>query len=144
MKNRILKIVLVVVVLVVLFLLYNIFGSDISVALNYNVNIPVVDKEIYSFSDGGRDGDYYRVVKYNDYKLKRIKKLKWQEFLGYDSGKTQDLLYYLKEYKIPQKYYPEIGDDSLCFMKTFDDKGDYLLMIYNPSIETIYIYEYHI
>ena len=142
--KKILIIVLVVVFLIVLFWLYNIFGVDISIRLNFNISIPVVDKEVYSFSDGGRDGDYYRVVKYNDYKIKRIKKLNWQEFLGYDSGKMKDLLSYLKEYKISKKYYPVVDDDTLCFMKTFDDKGDYLLMIYNPNIETIYIYEYHI
>lgn len=37
--------------LALLYLLYNLFGVDIQIKMNYNVNIPIVDNYLYKYHD---------------------------------------------------------------------------------------------
>jgi len=157
-KKKIFLIILVVLLLTGL--LYNLFGVDIQIKMNYNVNIPIVDNYLYKYHDEvGIDTNYYYVVKYNSAKLKRIKKLNWTKQIEYDNKKLtnyieksnqsqiiydEQLFKYLKNNNIPGEYYPVIDDNTLYFKKDFEDKFDYLLMIYNTKTNIINIYEFHI
>ena len=156
------KIILVsfILFLILLYLSYNLFGIDIQIKLNYNVNIPIADNKIYTYYDEiGRDTNYYHVVKYNTTKLKRIKKLNWTKQIEYDN---EELTEYIKKYNqtqiqydeqlfkwlednnIPSKYYPVIDENTLYYKKDFENKFEYLLMIYNTKTNIICIYEFHI
>ena len=160
MKKKIIIIVSFIIFITLLYLLYNLYGIDIQIKLNYNVNIPIADNKIYTYYDEiGRDTNYYHVVKYNTTKLKRIKKLNWTKQIEYDNKDLtkyieennlsqikydEQLFKYLKEKNIPSKYYPVIDENTLYYKKDFENKFDYLLMIYNTKTNIICIYEFHI
>ena len=159
-KKKAIIIISVIMLLALLYLLYNLFGVDIQIKMNYNVNIPIVDNYLYKYHDEvGIDTNYYYVVKYNSAKLKRIKILNWTKQIEYDNKKLtnyieksnqsqiiydEQLFKYLKNNNIPEEYYPVIDENTLYFKKDFEDKFDYLLMIYNTKTNIIYIYEFHI
>ena len=42
-KKKAIIIISVIMLLALLYLLYNLFGIDIQIKMNYNVNIPIVD-----------------------------------------------------------------------------------------------------
>lgn len=142
MKKKIIIILSIITFLIIVaFFLYRQFGPDISILLAYEVTMPVPDKTIYSYEEFGRDGGYYRVVRYSDRKLKRIK---WEKIE--DLGLLNGIDSFFDKNKLPEKYKPTIDKDTYYYEKTFEDspKKDYLLMIYNPDNKLVYIYEFHI
>ena len=98
---------------------------------------------MYSYNSGGRDENIYSVIKYDEKKLEKIKKLNWQGTLKY---KTMDskLKSFLTKYKVPKKYYPIYNENSIYFIKDFSDKSDYIIIIYNTKNKLTYIYQFHI
>ena len=161
MKKKSIIVILTVLLLSgLLYLLYNLFGVNIQIKLNYGINIPIADKVVYSYHDEiGRDTSYYHVIKYNSMKLKRIRKLNWAKQIEYDNEELtkyieksnqlqiqydEQLFKWLKENNIPEEYYPVINENTVYFKKDFGNKFDYLLMIYNTNTKIINIYEFHI
>lgn len=160
MKKKTKIIIIILTVLLLSGLLYNLFGVDIQIKLNYHVNIPIASKVVYSYHDDvGIDTNYYYVVKYNSAKLKRINKLNWTKQIEYDNEELtkyieksnqfqiqydEQLFKWLKENNVPEEYYPVIDENTLYYKKDFEDKFDYFLMIYNTKTNIINIYEFHI
>ncbi len=156
MKKKII-IILSITILIVFSILffYRQFGPDISMLLSYEAYMPVPDETIYRYEEFGRDGDYYRVVKYSDRKLKKIK---WNNYLDdyYDEKicknntelELQDgnLLHFFEKNETPKDYQPKIDENTQYYIKKPEDKRkrDYLLMINNPNENIVYIYEFYI
>lgn len=148
-KKKIIIIISIVLLLILFYFLYSLFGVNIQIKINYNVSVPIADTKIYNHNDGiGRDTSYYNVVKYNKMKLRRLEKLDWKKELN-EINQSQvnyyeELIKYLKDNNIQKKYYPIIDNNTLYFIKKFDDKRDYLLMIYNKKTSIVNIFEFHI
>lgn len=159
-KKKVIIILSIVLSIALLYLLFLLFGVDIQIKINYNVDVPIADNKLYEYHDDiGMDTNYYYVVKYNSMKLKRIKKLSWAKQIEYDNEeltkyieksnqsqiKYDDHLFeWLKGNNVPKEYYPIIDENTLYFKKDFGNKFDYLLMIYNTKTKIINIYEFHI
>ena len=97
MKKKIIIILSIIILIVFsIFFFYRQFGPDISMLLSYEAYMPVPDETIYRYEEFGRDGDYYRVVKYSDRKLKRIK---WNNYLDdyYDEKICINILIFLRK-----------------------------------------------
>ena len=131
------------ILLTITAIIISIKDYDIIIKANYGVNIPSADKVLYEFDSGGRDGDNYSVNKYNKSKLDKIKNLNWNGTLEYQTM-NQDLKQFLEKYKVPKKYYPSYDKNSKYLIKTFSDKRDYLLVIYNTKNNLTYIYQFHL
>lgn len=130
------------ILLTITAIIISIKDYDITIKANYGVNIPVADKVIYNFASSGRDGHKYSVIEYNEDKLEKIKNLKWQGTLEYQTM-NQDLKKFLEKYKVPKKFYPNYDKNSKYLIKNFEDKRDYLLVIYNTKNNLTYIYQFH-
>lgn len=131
------------ILLTITAIIISIKDYDITIKANYRVNIPIADKVLYEYNSDGRDGHKYSVVKYNKDKLDKIKNLNWQGTLEYQTM-NQDLKQFLEEYKVPKKYYPTYDKNNKYLIKNFEDKDDYLLVIYNTKNNLTYIYQFHI
>ena len=131
------------ILLTITAILVSIKDYDFIIKTYYGVNIPVADKVLYEYNSDGRDGHTYSVFKYNKDKLDKIKNLNWQGTLEYQIM-NQDLKQFLEKYKVPEKYYPVYDKNSKYLIKNFEDKDDYLLVIYNTKNNLIYIYQFHI
>ena len=153
LKKKIIIIVSIIIVIFITYFLYRQFGPDITILLNYEVNMPVPDKAMYKYEEFGKDGGYYRVVKYSD---KKLRKIGWRNYHddNYNEKmctnntklelKDANLLEFFEKNETPKDYQPEIDEKTLYYKKRFKNKGDYLLMIYNPNNNIVYIYEFHI
>lgn len=146
-NNKRYLIVIIFIVFAILLTITSIIISikdyDTIIKANYGVNIPNADKVLYEFDSGGRDGDNYSVNEYNKNQLDKIKNLNWQGTLEYQTI-NQDLKEFLEKYKVPKKYYPTYDKNSKYLIKTFSDKRDYLLVIYNTKNNLTYIYQFHL
>lgn len=146
-KGYLITIIIIFIVFAILLTLPTIIASikdyDFIIKANYGVNIPNADKVLYEYNSDGRDGHTYSVFKYNKDKLDKIKNLNWQGTLEYQIM-NQDLKQFLEKYKVPKKYYPVYDKNSNYLIKNFEDKDDYLLVIYNTKNNLIYIYQFHI
>ncbi len=135
--------VMLAILLTITAIIISIKDYDIIIKTYYGVNIPIADKVLYEYHSDGRDGDTYSVIKYNKDKLEKIKNLNWQGTLEYQTM-NQDLKQFLEEYKVPKKYYPTYDKNNKYLIKNFEDKDDYLLVIYNTKNNLTYIYQFHI
>ena len=159
-KKTIIIILTILLLSGLIYLLYDLFGVDIQIKLNYDVNIPIADTKIYDCHDEiGIDTNYYSVIKYNKMKLNRIKKFNWTKQIEYDNKELtkfieecnlfqikydEQLFEYLEKNKVPKEYYPVIDENTLYYKRDFENKLDYLLIIYNTKTNIINIYEFHI
>ena len=136
-------ILVIVIVIIASYFVYTFINYDISIKINYGVNVPKITNSIYHYCNSGRDVSCYDVVKYKGKNLKKIKILKWDGNLEYEQNQEK-IKWFFDNYKLPIKYFPTYNKESLYYLKTFDNKQDSLLIIYNTKTKVTYIFEYHI
>ena len=104
----------------------NIFSkSTFAININWNIpfSLPISYKDIYQkqWPEGGRDGYYYYIAKYNDKdKITNLNKINWNESIDdkYRIKSNKNLLYYSK-----------------------DDGVDSLILVYDNKKHYLYIFE---
>lgn len=143
MKNKVVIFIIIMTFLILTCFIIFKFLINVIVYLNFGVSILPMNRRLYDYSEFGRDGDVYTVGKYRGKRLEKMKKLDWVSSL--ESDIYEDKLYeFLRNNNIPIEFVPVVDNDTLYFLKKFDDKHDYLLIIYNVKESMFYIYQYHI
>lgn len=112
-----------------------------TIRINWSINLPDSNKEIYSKNwgmDWMGDGESYHVFQYHDNKI-IIKSLDWNE--GSNISMESEVLKLIDTLGVSKEYIPDFQDSYKYFTKIKTDGYSTIYLIYFEDTKKLYVIE---